>query len=69
MKTTMIFVVTFLAPSFEMDLPSTVIHKPKYGLLGSWGLMFTVTNKIEYTLNILIFDKQPQTIHMLNPKP
>ena len=24
--------VTFLAPSFWMDLPSSIIHKPKTGL-------------------------------------
>ena len=30
-------VVTFLAPSFWMNLPSKVIHEPKTGLLGSWA--------------------------------
>ena len=32
MRNTMIPIVTFLAPSFWMSLPSKVIHKPKDGL-------------------------------------
>ena len=36
-RSTMRPIVTFLAPSFWMNLPSRVIHKPKYGLLESQG--------------------------------
>ena len=34
----MIPIVTFLAPSFWMKLPLKVIHEPKFGLSGNYGL-------------------------------
>jgi hypothetical protein len=37
MRNTIIPIVTFLAPSFWMNLPSRVIHKPRIDLSGSYG--------------------------------
>ena len=46
MRSTMIPIVTFLAPSFWMNLPSRVIHQPTYGLLGSYG--FTLRTNLHH---------------------
>ena len=54
MRNTMIPIVTFLAPSFWLNWPSIVIHKPKFDHLGSLGLRHGPTNHVMIELNDMI---------------